>query len=74
MITKSLCRFFLTIIYQILFFPSIKNIETEWEMKKLLRNLHPNREGNKKQIADAVCFLLAPPAGLEPATRCVWLE
>ena len=37
-------------------------------VSSLLLRLHPNKEENKKQTADAVCFLLAPPAGLEPAT------
>ena len=36
--------------------------------RSLQLRLNPNREGNEKQTADAVCFSLAPPAGLEPAT------
>ena len=36
--------------------------------RSLQLRLQPNREGNKKQTADAICFSLAPPAGLEPAT------
>ena len=49
---------------------STRQFQLRWSSlsREIVADTRQTKEANKKQTADAVCFLLAPPAGLEPAT------